>query len=508
MTYTMWFRWFCILLAFCCAPSADCSADSRPAAVAGKFYPENPSQLSATIDAMMRDAVSAEMEPPIALVVPHAGYVYSGQICADAFKLASRFSFDRIIILGTNHTTPDFQGISIFETGEFETPLGRIPIDEEIAKKLLATGKPVTADRRVHRLEHSIEVILPFIQKVFPKAKIVPVIIGEPNIDMCQRFGGILAEAIKGKNALIIASSDLSHYPSYSDATEVDRRTLNAMTRLDPGAFLAEVRRQEGQSIRNLATAACGLGPIMTAMASARSLGADCGRVISHANSGDVALGDSSRVVGYAAMSFCRASRPCSEPLQAGTPIKDATTKPQALTGEQKQVLLAFARNTILQYLETETTPLFRRDDPAFMEKQGAFVTLKKHGELRGCIGNMTPDLPLYQVVSRMALSAAFHDSRFPRLSLTELKDVKIEISVLTPYQRVESVDQIRVGQDGVLLNRSDRSAVFLPQVAPEQGWTRNEMLNNLCRKAGLVSDCWKQEAEFHTFQAIIFSEQ
>ncbi|MBV5345571.1 MAG: AmmeMemoRadiSam system protein A, partial [Rhodoferax sp.] len=147
-------------------------------------------------------------------------------------------------------------------------------------------------------------------------------------------------------------------------------------------------------------------------------------------------------------------------------------------------------------------------DDPAFMEKQGAFVTLKKHGELRGCIGNMTPDLPLHQVVGRMALSAAFHDSRFPRLSLTELKDVKIEISVLTPYRRIESVDQIWVGQDGVLLNRSGRSAVFLPQVAPEQGWTRNEMLDNLCRKAGLASDCWKQGAEFHTFQAIIFSEQ
>jgi AmmeMemoRadiSam system protein A len=180
---------------------------------------------------------------------------------------------------------------------------------------------------------------------------------------------------------------------------------------------------------------------------------------------------------------------------------------PPALTGEQKQVLLSFARNTLQQYLETETTPLFRREDPVFQENQGAFVTLKKHGELRGCIGNMTQDLPLYQVVGRMALSAALHDSRFPRLSLSEFKDVKIEISVLTPYQRVESVDQIRIGQDGVLLKRSGRSAVFLPQVAPEQGWTRNEMLDNLCRKAGLASDCWKQDAEFHIFQAVIFSE-
>ena len=503
-----WSRWFFILLAFCGAQIADCSdkgSSGRPAVVAGKFYPEDPGRLSAVIDEMMRVAVTAEMEPPMALVVPHAGYVYSGQICADAFRLASRFSFDRIIILGTNHTASDFQGISIFDAGEFETPLGRIPVDEEMAKKLLSAGKPVTADRSVHRREHSIEVVLPFIQKVFPKAKIVPIIIGEPNIDMCQRFGGILAEAVKGKNALIIASSDLSHYPAYSDATEVDRSTLNAMVRLDPGALLAEVRRQEGLSVRNLATAACGLGPILTAMAAARSLGADCGRVISYANSGDTALGDRSRVVGYAAVSFCRASRPCSEPLQAAAPIKDAM--PPALTGEQKQALLVFARNTISQYLETETTPLFRRDDPAFLEKQGAFVTLKKHGELRGCIGNMTPDLPLYQVVGRMALSAALHDSRFPRLSLAELKDVQIEISALTPYQRVDSVDQIRIGQDGVLLKRSGRSAVFLPQVAPEQGWARTEMLDNLCRKAGLASDCWKQDAEFYTFQAIIFSE-
>jgi AmmeMemoRadiSam system protein B/AmmeMemoRadiSam system protein A len=454
---------------------------------------------------MMRNAAAPEMEPPIALVVPHAGYAYSGQLCADAFKLASRFSFDRIVILGTNHTDPDFQGISVFDAGEFETPLGRIQIDETIANKLVSAGKPVTTDRRVHRREHSIEVILPFIQKVFPKSKIVPVIIGAPDIDMCQRFGGVLAEAVKGKNALIIASTDLSHYPGYSDATEVDRGTLNAMMRLDPAAFQAEVRRLEGQPIRNLATAACGLGPILTAMAAARSLGADCGRVISHANSGDTTLGERSRVVGYAAVSFCRASRPCGEPLPARTPVKDAM--PPALTGEQKQVLLQFARNTIQQYLETETTPLFRRDDPAFQKYQGAFVTLKKHGELRGCIGNMTQDLPLYQTVGRMALSAALHDSRFPRLSLTELKDVKIEISALTPYQRIDSVDGIRIGQDGVLLKHSGRSAVFLPQVAPEQGWTRNEMLGNLCRKAGFASDCWKQDAEFQTFQAVIFSE-
>lgn len=497
-----WFRWLFIVIMFF-GVQAVYGSDIRSAAVVGKFYPQDAGRLSAVIDTMISQAVTSEMEKPVALVVPHAGYTYSGQICADAFKLASRFSFDRIIILGTNHTDSDFQGISVFAAGEFETPLGRIPVDEEMAKKLLSTGKPVTADRRVHVREHSIEVILPFVQKVFPKARIVPIIIGAPDIDMCQSFGGVLAEVIRGNKTLIIASSDLSHYPDYSHAAEVDRDVLNAMMRLDPGMLLAEIRRQESLRVRNLATTACGLGPILTAMAAARSLGADCGRVISHANSGDTTLGDRSRVVGYAAVSFCHASRPCGEPLTPGTPVQAA-----ALTDEQKFALLAFARNTLQQYLETETTPLFRRQDPAFLEAQGAFVTLKKHGELRGCIGHMAQDLPLYQTVGRMALSAALHDSRFPRLSLTELKDVKIEISALTPYQRIDSVDQIRIGQDGVLLKRSGRSAVFLPQVAPEQGWTRNEMLDNLCRKAAMASDCWQQGAEFQTFQALIFSEQ
>lgn len=496
-----WLRW-CVILMILCSVQSVAGSDVRSAVVAGKFYPDDPAKLSAVIDTMMQQAVSPDIEPPVAIVVPHAGYVYSGQICADAFKLASRSAFDRIVLLGTNHTDPDFQGISVYETGAFETPLGKIPIDEESAKKLMATGKPVTANRRVHAREHSTEVVLPFIQKVFPKATIIPVIVGGADMAMCQQFGRVLAETMRGKSALIIASSDLCHYPDYSDGVQSDRSVLNAMRTLDPGTLVNEVQRVESKRIANLATTACGLGPILTVMAAARSLGADCGRVISHANSGDTTMGDRSRVVGYAAVSFCRASKPCEEPLTAPTSPAAST-----LTDEQKQVLLAFARNTIRQYLETETTPLFRREDPVFQQKQGAFVTLKKHGELRGCIGQMSEDMPLYQTVGRMALSAALHDTRFSRLSLSELKDVEIEISVLTPYQRVDSADRIQVGRDGVLLKRSGRSAVFLPQVAPEQGWNRDEMLDNLCRKAGLSSDCWRQGAEFYTFQAIIFSE-
>lgn len=494
-----------LLAAAVCGPVCGFCGDVRSAAVAGKFYPDDPRALAAAVDDMMGQALDADMERPLALVVPHAGYVYSGQIDADAFKTASRYSYDRIVLLGTNHTDAYFEGISVYDGAAFETPLGRVPVDEETAKELLAAGGPVSANRRVHLREHSIEVILPFVRKVFPEARIVPVIVGGPDLDMCRKFGSTLAGAVRGKNALIIASSDLSHYPDYEGALEADRRTVNAMGSPDPAAFLAEVRKTENRGIRNLATAACGQGAIMTAMAAARALGADCGRVISHANSGDTIFGDHSRVVGYAAVAFCKATRACGEPLKADS--ESAGTLAPPLTGVQKKVLLAFARSTLRQYLESETTPLFRGHDPAFVQKQGAFVTLKKHGELRGCIGRMTPELPLFQTVGRMALSAALQDPRFPPLSLSELKDVQIEISALTPYQRVDSADRIRVGEDGVLLGSSGQTAVFLPQVAPEQGWSRDQMLENLCRKAGLSSDCWKHGATFDTFQAVVFSE-
>ncbi|MBW2090895.1 MAG: AmmeMemoRadiSam system protein A, partial [Deltaproteobacteria bacterium] len=255
-----------------------------------------------------------------------------------------------------------------------------------------------------------------------------------------------------------------------------------------------------------LATCACGEAPILTAMVAAKALGATCGRIISYANSGDTLIGDRSRVVGYGAVAFF-AGKHCNK----GQSERVKNTPPEPIKNElnvqQKKALLSFARKTIHHFLEARAIPLARGFDSGLVRKQGAFVTLKKNGHLRGCIGHMTEDRPLCQTIGAMAVQAAFNDRRFKPMTLEELSEIEIEISVLTPFRPIKSIQEIRLGIDGVLLKKEARSAVFLPQVAVEHGWNRTEMLNHLCRKAGLSSNCWGKGAQIFTFQAVVFKE-
>jgi len=353
----------------------------------------------------------------------------------------------------------------------------------------------------VHEQEHSVEVQVPFIQVLFPDAKIVPVVVGAPDAALCERFGQALGRALSGKKALIVASSDLSHYPSYEDARTVDLPILDAIPTLDLSRVQKSVQDAMGRGVANLHTGACGEGPIMAAMAAARAMGARGGKVISYANSGDIAIGDRSRVVGYGAVA-----------LTADPPPAASVTKAAAGTGGElqpvdKKALLAFARKTIARYLATETVPLARGFSSAVQEYRGVFVTLKKYGNLRGCIGRLIPEAPLGQLVGAMAIQSAFNDHRFRPVTAGELKDIEIEISVLTPMKPVPRAEDIVVGRDGVLLQKGRAGAVFLPQVATEQGWSREEMLDQLCLKAGLPEGSWRKGAEFQIFQAIVFHE-
>ncbi len=505
---------------------ADHDAAIREPAVAGQFYSDDSSKLAKGLAYYLEDAVQPAGERPIAILSPHAGYVYSGQIAADAFKQAAGHDYDLVVLLGTNHTHPGFSGVSVYPRGGYRTPLGLAKIDEDAASRLMAADKNVTFKESVHLREHSVEVQVPFVQTLFPNARILPAIVGVPDPDMCARFGNALADILKDRRALIVASSDLSHYPNYEDAVRVDRKVLDAITTLNPQALHIFIRKEENSGVPGLSTCACGEAPILAAMTAAKALGANCGRLVSYANSGDVSVGNRSRVVGYGAVSFVK-SRDCkpvkkSSPssglsdekpgffLQLGSPPvrKKAGFLAPSLSDKHKKTLLSFARKTIQQYLFSETLPLARTGDPVLERKQGAFVTLEKHGQLRGCIGHMAEDMPLYRVVGSMALQAAFNDRRFRPLAPEEFPEIEIEISVLTPFQQVKGPEDILIGRDGVILKKDGRSAVFLPQVAPEQGWNRDETLNHLARKAGLSSDDWKaDDAQFLTFQAIVFSE-
>jgi len=478
--------------------------DTRPPVVSGRFYPAAPSKLEAAVQRFLADAVPPAAERPVALLAPHAGYIFSGQIMADAFAQARGHAYDLVVLLGVNHTTPGFDGVSIYAAGGFRTPLGTAAIDSEAARRLTELFPGAVADKGVHREEHSIEVLVPFVQVLFPGTPVLPVIVGPADDGTCERFGEALAQSLAGRKCLIVASSDLSHYPKYDDALRVDPDTLQAAASLDIRRFQQAVRSRKSSETAGLSTFACGAQPVIAAMAAAKHLGAGRGAVVSYANSGDALVGDRDRVVGYGAVAFFP-----SGATNAGGSVDraSAVAEPQPLAPPQQRQLLAFARKTLAWYFETETLPLPRPADPQLNARRGAFVTLKRLGELRGCIGHMADDLPLCQVVGRMALQAAFNDQRFAPLKGEELKGVEIEISVLTPFRPVDGPGDIVVGRDGVVLRKSGRSAVFLPQVATEQGWNRDEMLSRLCRKAGLEETAWRQGASFFTFQAQVFSE-
>jgi len=469
--------------------------------VAGKFYPEAAVTLKSAINRFMQNAAPAQAQTPLAIVVPHAGYIYSGQICADGYNQVRGGAYEVVVVFGTNHTAPDLRKIAIYPGAGFRTPLGTVPVDEKIVAALLAASSDCKADKTPHVREHSIEVQIPFIQVLFPQAKIVPAIVGVADIGLCTRFGAVLAKALKGSRALVVASSDLSHYPSAADAETVDRGTLAAIASLDPTALRDTIEAQMARRIRGLDTCACGEAPIMAAMEAAKALGATGGMVVSYAHSGDIPIGERERVVGYGAVVFSSGLN------KAKAAAEMSAAAGQTLSPTDKKALLAFARETISGYLTTQMVPLPRGFAPAALQPCGVFVTLKKQGKLRGCIGRMTPDRPLANLVGAMALQAAFEDPRFGPVTLKELPDLEIEISVLTPMQPVAGPEAIVVGRDGVLLKKGGRSAVFLPQVAPEQGWEREEMLDHLAMKAGLPAGAWKEGSQFSTFQALVFGE-
>lgn len=474
--------------------------------MAGQFYSGDAEQLSAALEAFFQDAAAPRTEQPVALVVPHAGYVYSGQITADAFNQARPFAYQTIVILGTNHTKAGFRNIGVYPGAGMRTPLGTLPVNRELAEQLIDSSEDCIYRAGVHEKEHSVEVQLPFIQHLFPGINIVPVVVGTAEMNMCLRFGKALGRLLQDRNALIVASSDLSHYPTHEAAAQVDRDTLRSMESLDPEEFHHMANVPPEPPVPNLYTRACGEGPILVAMAAARELGATAGIPVSYANSGDIPVGGRDRVVGYGAMVFAAGKETATdETVELAEPA--SAPVPGPLTPDQQRALLAFARKTIHQFLTTETVPVPRRFDPVLWSNQGAFVTLRIADKLRGCVGHVDEDLPLCRVVGHMALQAAFGDRRFSPVTLEEFPRFEVEISVLTPFTKVEDVEDIRVGIDGVMLKKGDHKAVYLPEVAVTMGWDREMLLDELCLKAGLGPGCWRKGASLYRFQTNRFQE-
>jgi AmmeMemoRadiSam system protein A len=318
----------------------------------------------------------------------------------------------------------------------------------------------------------------------------VPIIIGEDTAENLSILTEALTNVLQGRKALLIASSDLSHYPKYEDAIKVDTRTLSTIETMDDGAVAAAMAAQMAQNVPGLVTCACGHGPITVALRVSEALGADHARILRYANSGDVG-GNPDRVVGYASVMFWQ-------------------WEPPELTNEQKVELLGIARQVLEEHLSTGITPAIDPPESATLHRRlGAFVTLTLDGELRGCVGNAQGDKPLFEAVAGAAVDAANNDSRFLPLNFDELNRAEIEISVLSPFKRVPDVHEegeIEVGLHGLSVLSDGHRGLLLPQVPVTEGWGRAEFLEQVCSKAGLPGDCWEWAA-MYTFTAEVFGE-
>ena len=477
----------------------------REPAFAGQYYPGEPGALKRAVEAYLGDALPPKPDRPIAIVVPHAGWVYSAQIAADAFRQAAGHRYDVVVLLGTGHTGFGRGRVAMHPGSAFQSPLGTVAIDRPVVAALETAGALFTSDAAAHNGEHSIEVQVPFVQHLFPGARIVPAVVGVVEPAALVRAGTALARALEGRRALIVASSDLSHYPPADQASAVDRRTLEAIASMSPDRLVRHSEAEMARGTEGLATVACGISPVIVAMTAAARMGATRGTALSYANSADIALGDVSRAVGYGAVVFSAgAEGPDVSAIAPARPLPPETP----LATSDKEALLRLARRTLERFLDSDTLPLPRGFDPRATAPRGAFVTLKKRGELRGCIGRIEAGPPLPKLVSLMALEAGLNDPRFPKVTLKELAELEIEVSVLTPPTRISRPQEIRIGRDGIILRKGGSSAVFLPQVAPEQGWDLETTLDNLSLKAGLPPQGWKSGATFWVFQADVFGER
>lgn len=461
----------------------------REPAVAGSFYPADPGALAEMVDRLLAEAPRYEVEPA-ALIVPHAGYIYSGHVAAWGFKQLAGRPYDAVVVVGTNHVEPFFREISVWARGAWRTPLGEVPIDEALAEALLAASLRIRFVPKVHLEEHSIEVEVPFLQRLWPDLRFVPVMVGEPSMENVEALAEALARVLAGRRAIVIASSDLSHYPRDAHARQVDLSSIGAILSLEPALVHQTIAEWMGRRIPGLATLMCGEGPVLTAMVYARRIGAVHAHLLKYANSSDVPYGSKDRVVGYAAIRFSREPEP---------PLGRA----------DRETLLHIAREAVDHAVHGKPLPTLSTTSPALWLPRACFVTLTKAGQLRGCRGEVWPRSDLAHAVQRVAVLSALDDPRFPPVVPEELPHLAYEISVLSPLRPVTDVAEIVVGRDGLFLMAGGRTALLLPQVPVEQGWDRETFLRALCLKAGLPEDAWhRPDARLFRFEAEVFGEE
>lgn len=479
----------------------------RKAVKAGQFYDADRSTLSARIDGFLAAAGAADGTTGRirAIIVPHAGYAYSGPVAGRAYRLVQGRDIETVVILGPSHHL-GFEGASIYPEGGFETPLGIAEVDAPAAKALIrASGFGFIPE--AHADEHSLEVQVPFIQKVLPKAKIVPIVLGVPSEKTARTLAAALDTVFKNAKVLVVASTDMSHFLARSEANALDRSTIDLVAGQKVPALLRKLERNEN--------ILCGGAAVVTALLYAQKQGNADVRVLAYADSSE-AGGPADSVVGYFAAVVSAggagpalpAAEPAGDPRVAGPAAGAGFQSDFALTADDKKELLGLVRRAVDLYIRTGKLVEYSTENPNLKVPRGAFVTLTEEGSLRGCIGFTEARFPLYETVTQAALYAATEDPRFRAVSIPELKRIEYEISVLTPLAKVDDPAHIEVGRHGLVVAKDGKRGLLLPQVAAENRWSREEFLRQTCLKAELPADAWRRGAEIFSFEAIVFREE
>lgn len=461
--------------------AAGAAQNVRPAAFAGTFYPADAGQLAAWVDDAMAAAPAAA--PPdrvIGLIAPHAGYLYSGRTAAAAYALVRGGPYETVVIIAPSHRVA-FEGVSVWPDGGFETPLGLARVDAALAKDIARAAR--SAFRRdAFAEEHAVEVQVPFVQRALPGAAIVPIVTGLPTRDAVRALASALARTCLGqKKVLVVASTDLSHYLPKDRAEAADAATAELIKSVRTDAIIRKV--EAGENVM------CGGAGVAALLLLAEKAGRPEVEVLARSDSS--AFGGP--VVGYLAAAVRAGEAPGRAPV--------------TLSAEAQADLLRLARAALAEYLGRRTVIEDRTGRAELGARRGAFVTLTKRGALRGCIGFIEPVAPLGRTVIQAAIYAATEDPRFPPVAASELKDLRIEISVLTPLREIASPLEVKVGTHGLVVERDGQRGLLLPQVAAENGWDRETFLDEASLKAGLPRDAWRRGAKMFVFEAVVFHE-
>ncbi|MCD4747470.1 MAG: AmmeMemoRadiSam system protein B [Bacteroidales bacterium] len=471
---------------------------NRQPAVAGQFYPSDPQELETTLTEFFSEAVPEKYKNVLAIISPHAGYVFSGEVAASSFnQIDKKKNYENIFIIASSHRT-SFEGASIYSKGNYITPLGTVKVNIPLSQKLIQENKVFTFNRNAHISEHSLEVQLPFLQYILKNDyQIIPIVLGTQSPETCKNIARILKPYFN-ENNLFIISTDFSHYPNYKDAVMIDDLTANAIISNSPDNLIKTLKENDEKNIPNLATSLCGWTSVLTLL----DITEDNPNIeiipVQYKNSGDAGFGDKNRVVGYYSIVVSEKKKNINEESE------------YPLTEKDKKDLLEIARKTIEEYINNNKTLELQEKNYSENLKThcGAFVTLHKNHRLRGCIGRFTADEPLYKVIQKMAIASATQDSRFPKVTSPEINKLEKEISVLTPMKKIKSIDEIEMGRHGIYIKKGWATGTFLPQVATETGWTKEEFLGHCARdKAGIGWDGWK-DAEIFIYEANVFNEK